>query len=217
MNKILFLICLFFSGSIYALPHVSITAFKSDVGSVSCDHDWWWWSENLGNALRDTLAMELKETGKVEVLERENINEIYQSEHNLVNSQDDRSLKKGQFKKAQYTIVGSVSEYEYCHKKSAGSINVGRVASLFGAEVPDFSIGRGKASAKIAVILKLIDVETGRILKTVRGEGLQKRANFNFDSEIGGFEDARVSPMGEASKIAISKAASKLISAINGV
>jgi curli biogenesis system outer membrane secretion channel CsgG len=211
MKALAFLVCLLFAAQAQANTPVSITKFKSKVDSVSCNHHWDWWRDHLGDAFKEMLADELVKSGKVELYERETIKDIYSDEHELVNSDEDVSLKKGKFKKAKYTFVGAVTEYEFCADKKGGSVNVGGLASLFGTPVPDFEIGLAKATAKIAVDIRLIDTETGRVVKTAKGTGIREMNDFNVGTEVLDYSSASNTPMGEASREAIAQAAKELV------
>lgn len=194
---------------------VSITRFANKVGNQSCRYQWDFWGDRLGTGFQEMLANELMATGKIELLERETINDIYAQEHDLVNSEEDPSLRKGKFKKAKYTFAGAVTEFEYCAEAKKTSVNVGALASLLGGgmSIP-FEIGFGKATAKLAIDVRMIDVETGRVIKTVRAEGRAEDSHFDLEAGVVDFTKENTTPMGQAVRQAIQNASSQLISAL---
>lgn len=194
---------------------VSVLKFENKVGASSCNQDWYWWQDHLGTAFQDMLITELQKNSKFEVYERENINQMYANEHQLVNSQAEEKIETGKFKKAKYTFVGAVSGYEYCAQKTGGSVNVGMLASLVGfGGVPSVNIGLSKANAKVIIDLRVIDTRTGRIVKSIKAEGEASRKNFKVAAEIGDFGDAMETPVGEASRSAIEKATKEILAVL---
>lgn len=193
---------------------LSVTKFQNKVGSVSCDYQWGWWSHNIGDAFQDMLITELLDKGGYEVLERAAIQEIYEGEHNLVNAEADQSLQKNQFKKAKYTIVGSVSDFEYCAQEKKTGFNLRAIAHMVGDQtglvdvLPEINFS--KAHAKVVIDLRVIDVTTGRILQSIKTEGSAERRNFRMQNRIIDIEQAKNSPAGDASRQAIQKAVAQL-------
>lgn len=209
-------ISVFVSGMLFstvastAVP-VSITKFTNQAGSSNCRLQWDWWERYLGNGLREMLAGELTKSGKVELYERETIGDIYEGEHNLVNSGEDKSLARGKFRKAKYTLVGAVTDFEYCAHSKGGSVNVGGIARMFGVPAPDLSIGGRGATATIEIRLRIIDTTTGRVVKTIQAEGSARDSSFQLDTDLGGYEEQSNSPMGKSAKEAIEKAAAEAL------
>lgn len=206
-------VCLGFESAQAGIP-ISITKFTNKAGSSNCRYGWDWWERNLGSGFKEMLADELLKSDQIELFERETISEMYNSEHELVNSQEDTSIKRGKFKKAKYTFVGAVTEFEYCASEKKGSVNVGAIAGLFGVPAPDIDVGMKGASAKIAIDLRVIETETGRILKSVRAEGSVNDQKFALDTRFGDFSSQENSPMGQAAREAISKAAKQALTVI---
>lgn len=208
----LFLFTAFFavlnSGKAYGdtIP-VSVTKFTNKAGASNCRYNWIWWESNLGDGFSDMLANELVKSGKIELYERETIRDIYDGEHQLVNAEDDGTLEKGKFKKAKYTFVGTVTEFEYCASRTGGSVNVGAIAGLFGVPGPDVSVGLKGAKAHLAMTLRIIETRTGRVIQSIRSEADISDQKFEFDSSYGDFSTQENSPMGRAAQLAIEKAA----------
>lgn len=194
-----------------AATPVSIHQFSNKAAPSACRYQYEWWGQHLGTGFQEMLAKELLESGKVEVLEREVIHSIYNDEHNLVNSEADTTLEKGQFKKAKYVIAGAVTEFEYCAEKKGGSVNIGAVAAFLGGSAPDISVGFGTAKAKLAMDLRLIDARTGKVIKTVRAEGTAEDSRWDLDANLGDFYSQDSSPMGQAARTAIREGSRRLL------
>ncbi|MBC7420086.1 MAG: hypothetical protein H7328_05110 [Bdellovibrio sp.] len=196
---------------------VSVTAFSDKSGASNCRFGWDnYWSRYIGNGFQEMLITELKKSDKLALFERENIKEIYSQEHELVNSENDVSIKKKAFKKAKYTFVGAVTEFEYCSSEEGGSVNVGSVARAFGfSEAPDFRVGRTGSKAKLTVDVRVIDVTTGEVIKTVTTSGEVIDSEFKVDANMLDYKNTKNSPMGKAAREAISKAAHELIAVVN--
>ncbi len=198
---------------------VSVLKFKDKSNATDCRERWDYWEDHLGSAFKDMLITELTEHSNIEVLERANIQSIYDKEVELINSEkSEHKIEKGHFKKARYTFIGSVSGFEYCASRNKGSVNVGELSEraglggLFGAVAGAVnSVGASKAHAKVVIDLRLVDTQTGRILKSVKAEGEAARSNFNVDSDVGEYENSEDSPVPEAARSAIQKAAQKLL------
>jgi curli biogenesis system outer membrane secretion channel CsgG len=194
---------------------ISVTQFtdKSE-GSSRCNYGWWYWHERMGTAFREMLINELVKDPRLQVLERETINDIYAGEHNLVNSDlDKHALKKGAFKKAKFTIVGSVSEYEFCAESHGTGVDVGNIATLVGVPNPfgSVKVGASGASAKTVIDVRIINVETGEIIASIKKEGASEDKHFAIDSSIFSHENENAQPLAQAAREAIRKAADEII------
>lgn len=199
---------------VLAATPVSVLSFKNKVGNVTCRQDWYWWSDNLGSAFQEMLINEMSGNSKIDLLERESIYDIEDREVNLINSEkSSHKIEKGNFTKAKYTVIGAVSEYEYCAESQKTKVNVSKVAGLLGlggfagavAENID-DVKFGDAHAKVVVDIRVVETATGRIVKTVKAEGLAQRKNFKIDTTIGDHQSAQDTPVGEAARNAIAKA-----------
>lgn len=212
ISIVLVLFPFFFTAPTWAkVTPVSVTQFKDKTGSSSCRHNWIWWSAYLGDGFKDMLITELSKSDKLMVLERETIRDIYEDEHNLVNSENDGSLEKGQFKKARYTFVGAVTEFEYCAQKKKTSVNIGAVAGLFGVSTPDINVGFGGSKAKVTVDLRVVDTKTGRVVRSIKSTETVEDSKYELDTELGSHEQEKNSPADKAARLAIEKAANEAL------
>ncbi len=152
----------------------SIAAFNNKSASTdegAC-HSWLYFSSTLGDAFVDTAIQELSNYSKIQVLERANIARIYNQEVNLMNAEKTAPIERGHFKRAQYTIVGTVDSFEYC----AGRSGIGLNTVLSG-----FALGGGvrEEKATVNVLLRLVDTKTGAVVATASGAGEQTRRNIS--------------------------------------
>lgn len=213
---------LFLSVAAKAAVPVSVSSFKNKVGQTSCDYNWGWWSLNLDSAFQDMLITELSKNSSLDILERENIEAINNEEVELVNSsRSHHKIRKGGFEKARYTIIGAVTGYEYCAEKKKASIGVSAVAGFLGLggaaglvaeQISEIAVS--KATAKVIIDVRVVDTETGRIVKTIKSEGTAERSNFNINSDLASYEAASETPVGEASRQAVEKAVAGIIPAL---
>lgn len=198
-----------------AKTRISVTAFEDKTGgSHSCKHhSGYYWNKSLGSAFKEMLVTKLLESNRFDVLEREHIKKIYGSEHQLINAENTASAKKGQFKKAHYTLAAAVTEFQMCRGGLGGGLDIGRI---FG--VGKVKVGASSISASVAVDIRVIDVETGSILASIRAEGEKNDKSFNVDTLTKGLDfdlaTFEQSPIGEATRMAINRAAEKLIKKI---
>jgi curli biogenesis system outer membrane secretion channel CsgG len=189
---------------------VSVHEFADKSGSSNCRYGWEWWGHNLGRAFKEMLVAELKTDDAFQVLERDKIESVYEKEHKLINSEKSQKPKAGKFKIAKYALVGALSEYEYCADKQGAGLDVG---ALIG--IGSLKVGTKSASAKIAVDIRVIDVESGEVVKSARGEGKTEDSKLSLDSNIslgekrlnGGIDSQKNSPLGKAARDAIKNAA----------
>lgn len=168
-------------------------------------HAYYAWAEQLGSAFSDLLVEELEKNPRLEVLERGAISRVYENEIELVNSEADRSLKRGRFKKAKITFIGTVDAFEYCQSGSRAAVNVG---SFFG--IGNVTPSIKSSSAMVSVLIRAVDTSTGKVLATARGKSEQSKRGIGIDVSNDQIDfsgaDFRQSPLGEAIKKAIQEA-----------
>ncbi len=199
---------------IEAKTKVTVSKFENKTGNSNCrNEEWAHWQRDLGSAFQEMLMTRLSEDSRVELLDRENINNMYEQEFKLVNSEEAQTREKGKFKSADIAFVGAVTEFEYCAEKNGASIDVGKIIGFGSVKVG----GKG-AAAKVRVDIRAVDVRTGAVLASVRGEGKTKEGGFGVDIDVGALDfdldSAKQSPLGQASREAIEDAADKLLSKI---
>ena len=194
---------------------ISVTSFQNNAGSSSCRFEWEWWGHHLGSAFQEMLITDLNDYPQFEIFEREVIRDVLANEHDLPNSEHSSDQpRRGHFKKARYTFAGSVSEFEYCAGGGGGSLDVGRLLG-----VGSVRIGAKGGQAKVAVDIRIIEVETGRIVATARGEGKASDRRIDVGMDVGavsGDLGARENtPPAQAARKAISAAVKALVPQLN--
>jgi curli biogenesis system outer membrane secretion channel CsgG len=189
---------------------VAISTLDDKTGTGEC-HSNWFWDNNIGTGFRAQLATELAKYKDLSIQERENLRTMHEEEHELINADESALPKKKKFKAAQYSITGAVTEFEYCAGKRQGKLNVG---AFFGQPDLGVEIGGRKSSAKVAMDIRVIDVETGAVVDSFRAVGKAKRTGLNVDInyrevEFGssGYDNT---PLGAATRESLRDAAAKI-------
>ncbi len=174
---------------------ISVTSFRNKSAAthdVRC-HDWFWFSD-LGSSFMELTIDELTNYKRFTVLERENINNLYENEVNLINSGKTDAIEKGKFIKANYTIAGVVNSFEYC----SGKTNVGAAINLFSSSLLGAAYDHEEAT--VEVTLRLIDTKSGKILSSNKASGKQSRNSMagmgemkNFKVGVGNYSQSALS------------------------
>lgn len=129
-------------------------------------YGWNWFRADLGEAFQERLISSVLKDSRFRVLERETINKIVDKEINLKNADKTEKIKKGLFQRAQYTLVGTVTIFEYCESGSSGGINLG---SLIG--IGDVDLSAKTRSALVEVEIRAINTTTGQVVVSAKGKG----------------------------------------------
>lgn len=189
---------------------VAISKFKDKTGNGRCNLSFW--GNRLSQGFRDQIATALMKSRKVNVVERENLKNMYNEEHGLINADTSTLPTKNRFKAAHYSITGAVTQFELCSGGLKGKVDVG---SLIGIKNSGLKVGAGRASAKVAIDMRIIDTETGEVVMSFESTGKSSKVGFDIDGDYKGANfssDAfRSSPIGKATKIAIKKAVKKIV------
>jgi curli biogenesis system outer membrane secretion channel CsgG len=164
-----------------ALPRMAVLSFPCAPGCWSGWHHGGWGNqeERIGNVLQDLFVTELtsKGKGKLRMIERERLNDI-RGELNFQQSGevDTASVQKlGKLLGVKYMITGKVTRFAYKETKLSGGWGLGRLvgkvtgSDLAGDVAGDSQMGKASFSGRLDV--RLIEVETGEILETVKDEG----------------------------------------------
>lgn len=201
---------LIWAGNTLAAPiRVSVHQFRDKSGDSQCRYRDHWWYRNLGEAFQEMLISELAKKSGIEILERQTIREVYDDEHELLNSGKVDKPQKEQFKVAHYVINGAVSDFEYCDSDTRGGVDVGHLMGI-----GSLKVGGAHGTAKVGVDLRVIDVKTGVVVQTLHGEGKAKATALKVSSDITG-EDSQIghtknAPITQAARSAIADAVAKL-------
>jgi curli biogenesis system outer membrane secretion channel CsgG len=214
MIKTLILLMVMLAHLLVKAQTVSVLKFQDKSGENGCREYWSYYQSWLGDGFKEMLITELVRIKNIEVLERETIKDIYSNEHELVNSEEDVLLKKKKFKKAKYSVSGAVTEFQFCATQNDKSVHIGAVAQLFGVSAPDISLKSKKWTSKIVINLRLVNNETGSVVKSVQAEGAADDSQFAVDSNFGDYKNTHESPVAHAAQKAIADATQKIASGI---
>lgn len=172
--------------SIAAGPRVAVMDFDNR----SAMGDW-----RLGRGAADILTTELVKSTKFDIFERDRLNTVM-DEQNMSNSHrfDETSAAKiGKLIGVQYVITGSVTEY------GESKSNMG-ASGLFEA---------GKKGYFAGVDIRVLDVNTGRILMAESGQGTKSSKNVRVLG-IGGGESWNEKHATAALRMAVQEVAQKI-------
>lgn len=136
-------------------PVVAVTSFDNRAGN---EGQW-----RLGDGMADLLVSELVHSRNFIVVEREHFEKItseLQRQHSgLFRSEGKTPL--GRMKNAQYLIRGVINDFS---QTGGGGFSVSFFRNLF-------LLGRGH-TARVALTLTIVDVESGQVLSSVQSTGL---------------------------------------------
>jgi curli biogenesis system outer membrane secretion channel CsgG len=199
-------------------PTVALLDF--DFGTVQ---QWWSGNWDIGQGFADMMVDELVNDGSFRVIERKRLQAIL-AEQNFSNSEraDPSAKTVAQIGKAlgvKYLIVGSVTKFgtEQSNKSFSGG---GFGGGGFGVG----SVGTSKGKANVAITARVIDVTTGEIMASARGQGTSKRSGLLLGGVGGagaggggtiafGSSDFRETILGEATETAVKDTTAKLVAA----
>lgn len=215
IKSILLLSFLISASSLSAKTRLAITEFKDKSGDTRCSLRRYYRRNRLGKGMTEQLVSELVKAGRFKIQERQHLKKMYRQEHQLINASRKHAPQKNQFKAAHFSIAGAVTSFELCAGGIGGKVDVGK---LFGFKKTGLKVGGGKSEAKVAIDIRVIDVETAEVFTsfTVEGKSTKmalalggKYKGAAFDS--GAFKN---SPIGEATRDAIRNAVERLRSEI---
>jgi curli biogenesis system outer membrane secretion channel CsgG len=171
-------------------PVVAVTSFDNRAGS---EGQW-----KLGDGMADLLVSELVQSRNFVVVERQHFDkittEIERQQGGLFRPEG--RTQRGHMKNAQYLIRGVINDFS---QTGGGGFSVSFFRSLF-------LLGRGY-TARVALTLTLVDVETGEILSAVQSTGLVRTreayAKVRYDGISFGGDAFFETPLGKATARAI--------------
>lgn len=183
---------------------VAVAEFENKSAEVTCNRDGAkiLWRSSWAQGMTETLVGNVARHGGFEVVERQQINDMYKDEFELINSDGAKTRERGKFKTADVRLIGAVTKFEFCAGKTGGSVDVGKIFG-FGS----LSVGAKGATAKVAVELRAVDVRTGTVLGSVKGEAMVTDRNFGIDSDLGfDFDTESNAALEDAAEQAVEKA-----------
>jgi curli biogenesis system outer membrane secretion channel CsgG len=199
-------------------PTIAVLSFE--YGTVQ---HWWSGTWDIGEGISDMIVDELVNDGSYRVIERKRLDAIL-AEQNFSNSERaDPSAKTlaqiGKVLGVKYLVVGSVTKFGT--EQSNKSVSGGGFGSAFGVG----SVGTSKGKANVAITARVIDVTTGEIMVSAKGDGTSKRSGFllgggggggggaGFGGVSFGSSEFRDTILGEATETAVKATTSKLVAA----
>ena len=171
-------------------PVVAVSSFENRAGGSG---QW-----RLGDGMADLLVAELVQSRNFVVVEREHFEkitlEIDRQQSGLFRPEG--RTRRGHMKSAQYLIRGVINDFS---QTGGGGFSVSFLRNLF-------LLGRGY-TARVALTLTLVDVETGEILSAVQSTGLVRTreayAKATYDGVSFGGDVFFQTPLGKATARAI--------------
>jgi len=158
-TSVIFIIILFCAVQIFAQD---LSALKKRVAVIEFE-DKAGYGHNVGRGVSDMLVTSLVESDKFLVIERAELDEILKEQglgmSGAVTPQS--AAKVGQLLGVEIMITGSVTEFGTKENKVGGGIG----------SIGGFNIGVKKSSARVAVDIRMVDVNTGEIIVAKSAEG----------------------------------------------
>ena len=160
-------------------PSIAVLSF--DYGTIQ---RWWSGTYDIGQGISDMIVDELVNDGSFRVFERQRLNTLLAEQNFQESDRVDPSAKLAKIGKmlgVKYVVAGSVTKFgtEQSNKGvGAGGFGYGG----FGIG----NVGTSKGKANVAITARIIDVETGEIMATAKGDGTSKRSGFLLGGAGGG-------------------------------
>jgi curli biogenesis system outer membrane secretion channel CsgG len=197
-------------------PTVALLDF--DFGTVQ---QWWSGNQDIGQGIADMIVDELVNDGSFRVIERKRLQALLAEQEFSNSERADPSAKAvAQLGKAlgvKYLIVGSVTKFGT--EESNKSVGAG---AFGGGKFGLGRVGTSKGKANVAITARVIDVTTGEIMASARGEATSKRSGLLLGGAGGGgaggggeiafgSSNFRDTILGEATEAAVKDTVTKLV------
>lgn len=167
-----------------------------------------WWDEwqipvEFRNAIDEKLAQKLLESGRFILLERKELDALLQEK--AIKEENTGQSQKGKVVPAQALIQGKLTDFTLARRGTGGGINLGGIGR----------IGASVSEAKVAINVRIFNVDTSEILASEEAAGKAQSSSFKFDGNrrvaFADFQGFEKSPLGEATTKAIDQAVLKVI------
>ena len=163
---------------------------------------------NLSGGMADLLVAKLMETHKVTVIERQHLGDVIGEiarQHSDLFRPEGRA-ERGRLKNAQYLIRGTITDFTVIEESSGGFWS--SFLRLF---------GQGNR-ARVAVAIKVYDVENGEVLASIKSDGTVSSGGGSVEvtykhMTFGGDSFFRT-PLGKATEKALDRAADQILEAL---
>ena len=163
---------------------------------------------NLGDGMAELLNAELLESSRVIVLERQNLRDVIDE----INLQDndlfrpEGRVERGRLKNAQFLIRGTVTDFTVTDD----------VSGWFSTDA--FKLRAGSSRARVAIAVRVYDVENGEVITTVKADAEASTGGFGgavkYQEVAFGGDSYFRTPLGKATEKAIAKAVKKILVAL---
>ncbi len=169
---------------------IQVAVMDFDYGTI----DNWWGQYDIGKGMADQVVDALVNDGTFSVIERKKLDTLLAEQDFAHSNRAEPSAaalsKIGKIKGVKYVIAGSITKFST--EKRGGSVRIKGIG-----------VGGSKGKAQVNLTARVIDVTSGEIVASVKGEGISnKGGGFSFDK--GGFgvgtnaEEWRNSGIGDA-------------------
>jgi curli biogenesis system outer membrane secretion channel CsgG len=159
---------------------------------------------DFGTGMTEMLTTSLVESNRFVVLERKAMDDIL-AEQRREGIDPEQGIQPQKLLGAQYLVRGAITEFTFRRSSVGGTGVLGR----------QLGVSSAKTEAMVALDIRIYDTTTGQILDSVRGEGRAQAsataANVEYkDLKFGG-SGFNESPLGKATREAITKAVTEII------
>ena len=182
---------------------IQVAVMDFDFGTVEN----WWGQYDIGKGMADQVVDALVNDGTFSVIERKKLDTLLAEQDFSHSNRADPSAaalsKIGKIKGVKYVIAGSITKFST--EKRGG-----------GVRVKGIGVGASKGKAQVNLTARVIDVTSGEIVASVKGEGISnKGGGFNFASGSVGVgtnsDEWRASGIGDAQEKACNEFVAQLI------
>jgi curli biogenesis system outer membrane secretion channel CsgG len=147
---------------------VQVAVMDFDYGTI----DNWWGQYDIGKGMADQVVDFLVNDGTFSVIERKKLDTLLAEQDFAHSNRADPNAatlsKIGKIKGVKFVIAGSITKFST--EKRGG-----------GLAVHGIGVGGSKGKAQVNLTARVIDVTTGEIVASVKGEGISnKGGGFNF-------------------------------------
>ena len=182
---------------------VQVAVMDFDFGTIEN----WWGQYDIGKGMADQVVDALVNDGTFSVIERKKLDTLLAEQdfaHSNRAEPNAATLSKiGKIKGVKYVIAGSITKFST--EKRGGSLRIKGIG-----------VGGSKGKAQVNLTARVIDVTSGEIVASVKGEGISnKGGGFNFSAGGVGAgtnaEEWRASGIGDAQERACNDFVAQLI------
>jgi curli biogenesis system outer membrane secretion channel CsgG len=200
---------------------VAVQGFENKVENPET---YWYRNPQLGTGMSDMMVTALMDTGYFIVVEREQLNSVIAEQDLAASGRTTQQghAQIGKINQAQTLIRGAVTMFEEGTKKKEGGIGgvLGNVAIGFGG---------GGSESQVGVDIRIFDTATSQVLAAKTCKGFATSSGKGLSLGIAGTSNGRAAglalggsdfqktPIGDATRQAISSAVNFIVSELNKI